>query len=132
MAKPLNRIPMNRFAYHSHDDGWFNKLFVEDLRDYKSLLSNVIISKLEVITRRTFTELPDEITSVLLESTREGLFIDLSRIVKTRVKVKVPLTGIGHHTDMDRVYNFREEIKDYKIFIEYSETKKSWQLLKEG
>ncbi|WP_052675853.1 hypothetical protein [Paenibacillus sp. IHBB 10380] len=131
MAKPMKSIPMNRFAYYAHDDGWFNKLYVTDLRDYESLLSNVIINKLGLLTGRLFPKLPSDISSILLECTREGLFIDLSKIIKTRGKLKIPIASVGHYTDMDKVYDFKEHIDEYKVIIEYSNVNKSWKVIRE-
>ncbi|TJY41995.1 peptide ABC transporter permease [Cohnella pontilimi] len=128
-AKPLNQIPMRRFAYYAHDDGWFNKLYVTELDDYKNLLARVIALKLQKLTGRKFHDIPIELSSVLLECTRDGLFIDLSRVIKSTTELKIPITAIGHYTDMDKVNDFREEIKDYKAWLVYS--KKSWKLIKE-
>ncbi|OPH62178.1 hypothetical protein BC351_02810 [Paenibacillus ferrarius] len=130
LARPLHSLPMLRFAYYAHDDGWFNKLYVTNLPDYEMLLSKVVIYKLQKLTGRILENIPEEISSVLLESTRDGLFIDLSKTVKNSIELKIPIAAIGHFTDMDKVYDFREEISDYKVWLVYS--KKSWKLIKEG
>lgn len=129
LAKPLHKIPKIRFAYFAHDDGWFNKLYVTDLYDYETLLARVITLKLHKLTGRKFYDIPKDISSVLLECTRDGLFIDLSRVIKSTVELRIPITAIGHYTDMDRVYDLREEISDYKVWLVYS--KKLWKLIKE-
>jgi hypothetical protein len=129
LARPLQNVPKVRFAYFAHDDGWFNKLYVTDLHDYEILLSKVIILKLQELTGRKFENIPEEISSVLLESTKDGLFIDLSKAIKSSVEFKIPITAIGHYTDMDKVYDFREEIRDYKVWLVYS--KKLWKLINE-
>jgi hypothetical protein len=129
LAKPLNKVPKRRFAYFAHDDGWFNKLYVTDLHDYEILLARVITLKLHRLTGRKYYDIPKDISSVLLEFTRDGLFIDLSRAIKSTFEFKVPITAIGHYTDMDKVYDFREEVSDYKVWLVYS--KKLWKLIKE-
>ncbi|MDQ0878930.1 hypothetical protein QFZ77_007589 [Paenibacillus sp. V4I3] len=129
LARPLHNVPKERFAYFAHDDGWFNKLYVTDLHDYEMLLSKVIILKLQKLTGRKLENIPKEISSVLLESTRDGLFIDLSKTIKNSIELKIPIAAIGHFTDMDKVYDFREEISDYKVWLVYS--KKLWKLIKE-
>jgi uncharacterized LabA/DUF88 family protein len=129
LARPLTRIPKIRFAYHAHDDGWFNKLYVTDLQDYEILLANVIPSKLRKLTGRKMNDIPKDVASALLEFTRDGLFIDLSRLIKSRAELKVPITTISHFTDMDEVYNFRKEVRDYKLWLVYSQ--KLWKLIKE-
>jgi hypothetical protein len=131
LARPLNRVIiskiMNRFAYYSHDDGWFNKLYVRSFQDYETILVNVIINKLQKITNRRIAALPANISSYLLESTVEGLFIDFSRITKNRTEIRLPIALIGHHTDMDKVYNFKNENSSNKVWLEYS--KKTWKVV---
>ncbi|WP_442600735.1 hypothetical protein [Paenibacillus sp. KN14-4R] len=130
LAKPLREIPMIRFAYYAHDDGWFNKLYVSLLEDYKVILSRTITLKLHKLTKRSFVEMPNNIAKVLLESALEGLLIDLSKITKSKTDIKIPIAAVGHYTDMDKVYNFKEEITEYKVWLVYS--KKTWKFFREG
>jgi len=127
LAKPLHQIPKVRFAYYAHDDGWFNKLYVTNLDDYESILSKVLVFKLHRITKRNYTGIPGSISNVLVEATKEGLFIDLSKLQKSKVETKIPITAVGHYRDMDQVYDLRDEIIDYKIWLVYSD--KSWRLV---
>jgi len=129
LAKPLHKIPMKRFAYFAHDDGWFNKLYIKNPQDYENLLANVITLKLHKLTGRKFRDIPKDISSVLIEYTEDGLFIDFSRVIKSTVELKIPITFIGQLTDMDKVYDFREKIIDYKVWLVYS--KRMWNLIKE-
>ena len=55
-----------------------------------------------------------------------GLFIDLSKIKKSRNEVAIPITAIGHYRDMDKVYDLRDEIEEYKLYLVYSQ--KSWRM----
>jgi len=126
LAEPLHRLPMARFAYYAHDDGWFNKLYVTDIEDYECLLWKVLLLKLTKLTRRSFVDIPPNLSMVLLEFTKEGLFIDLSKIKKSRNEVAIPITAIGHYRDMDKVYDLRDEIEEYKLYLVYSQ--KSWRM----
>lgn len=131
LARPLNQDSfkkiMNRFAYYAHDDGWFNKLYVNNIDDFEILLSRVIMDKLRKFTKRKFSGLPKHLTSLLLDSTRKGLFIDFTRVQMNRTSVRVPFTTVGHFTDMDMVYDLRDEIDNYMVWLEYS--KKNWTLI---
>lgn len=126
LAEPLHRLPMARFAYYAHDDGWFNKLYVTDLLDFERLLSKVLLLKLMRLTRKSFEDIPPSISSVLLESTKEGLFIDLLKIKNSRNEVAIPIAAVGHYRDMDKVYDLRNEIEEYKLYLVYS--RKLWKL----
>lgn len=46
-----------------------------------------------------------KIRNLISEGTREGLFIDLTKTIKYKGKLRVPITAIGHYTDMDKVYD---------------------------
>lgn len=129
LAKPLNDIPKVRFAYYAHDDGWFNKLYVTKLEDYEMILSKAVVFKLQKLTRRSIIDIPSDISRILLESTKEGLFIDLSKIKKGKGEIQIPITAVGHYRDMDRVYDLKDEITDYKIRLVYS--KSAWKLIQE-
>ena len=131
LGMPLYNLPKTRFSYFAHDDGWFNKLYVTDLYDYEIILARVITLKLHKLTGRNFYDIPKEISSVLLECTSDGLFIDLSRIIKSKTELKIPITAIGHYKDMDKVYDLRDEISDYKVWLVYSNSKKLWKLIPE-
>jgi len=84
---------------------------------------------LNKLTGRQVQEIPKDISSVLLEWTRDGLLIDLSKIQKSKAELRIPITFIGHDIDMDGVYDFRKEIRDYKVWLVYS--KKVWKFIKE-
>ena len=129
LAKPLYDIPKIRFAYYAHDDGWVNKLYVTRPEEYESILSKVIVFKLQQLTKRSINHLPNEIAKVLLESTKEGLFIDLLKIEKNKFEIKIPVTTVGHYRDMDKVYDLKDEITEYKFWLVYS--KKKWKLIEE-
>ncbi|MUT66737.1 hypothetical protein [Paenibacillus sp. NEAU-GSW1] len=129
LARPLHKIPMNRFAYFAHDDGWFNKLYITEHQDYENLLANVIPMKLRRLTGRKVNGIPSAIASKLVTCAKDGLFIDLSNVIKSRTQLKIPMTAIGHWTDMDQVYNLREEINHYQIWLLYSN--KVWRIVKE-
>ncbi|MBM7569259.1 hypothetical protein [Paenibacillus sacheonensis] len=129
LAKPLHDIPKARFAYYAHDDGWFNKLYVKKLEDFEELLSRAIVLKLRKMTRRSMVEIPNEIAKVLMESTKEGLLIDLSRMKKSKTEIQIPITAVGHFTDMDNVYELKEAVTDANVKLVYS--KQTWKLIKE-
>ncbi|SDX03659.1 hypothetical protein [Paenibacillus sp. CF384] len=126
-ARPLHQVPKVRFAYYAHDDGWFNKLYVTDLHDYEVLLANVIVEKLRKLTGREFGPIPTEISTALLQFTRDGLYIDLSKAIMDTAEYKIPIAAVGHFTDMDNVYELRNKICEYSTWLVYS--KSVWKLI---
>jgi len=130
MAKPLYSIPNSRFAYYAHDDGWFNKLYVTQIEDYQVMLSRVITHKLRSITKRSYIEIPLDVSEHIIHLTREGLLIDFAKVQKSKIGVMLPITIVGHDTDMDNIIKLKDEISEYKIWLEYS--RKAWKLIVEG
>ncbi|MBP2001388.1 hypothetical protein J2Z69_002431 [Paenibacillus shirakamiensis] len=127
LAKPLHKIPMARFAYYAHDDGWFNKLYVASVEEYKVILSKVLVLKLVGLTNRAFEEIPSHISDIFLKYTKEGLFIDLSKTHKSKMEIKIPLAVVGQYRDMDTVIELQKETRDYKHWLVYSDS--AWQLI---
>ncbi|AIQ15013.1 hypothetical protein [Paenibacillus durus] len=129
LGRSLSDIPKIKYAYYAHDDGWYNRLYVTEKEDYKILLARVIVSKIRRLTRRLVGKIPSDISTLIFESTKQGLFIDLSKINKNRIEIKIPITTVGHYTNMDKVYNLKDEIIDYKTWLVFS--KKKWKFVKE-
>lgn len=129
LAKPLNDIPKRRFAYYSHDDGWFNKIYVSQLQDYELILSKVVMFKLRKFTRKQISPIPSDISKILLEATKEGLFINFSKLVTNKLEIRIPITAVGHYMDMDAVYELKDEITDYKIWL--VQQNREWRLINE-
>ena len=130
LANPLRKLPITRFAYYAHDDGWFNKLFVNQLSDYSILLSKVIINKINVFSGRNYVSISAELEHQLLEKTTNGLLIDFKKIIKNRNEIRIPVSEVGQFTDMDKVYDMRSEITDCNTWLIFSN--KKCELIIEG
>lgn len=130
LARPLKKMPMDRFAYYAHDDGWFNKLFVKQISDYETLLSKVIINKINNFTGKNYMKMPIEIKQKLIEKTVNGLFIDFKTIIKNRNEIRIPLIEVGKFTDMDKVFDLRKERRNYNTWLIFSGEK--CELIEEG
>jgi len=129
LAEPLHVTPKHRFAYYAHDDGWFNKLYVSELADYKVMLSRVITLKLQKFTRKQITHIPNDIAKILLNATKEGLFIDFSKLETNKLEISIPITAVGHYMDMDAVYDLKDAISDYKIWL--VQRNREWRVIYE-
>lgn len=126
LAEPLNGLPLSRFAYYGHDDGWFNKTYFSRIEDYEELLSGVVLSKLSFFTGKERNDLPDALKKSLMDLTTYGLFIDFRRIKAEGSEIRVPIATVGHHIEMDLVYELRDTITDVGVWLVYSEGK--WRL----
>jgi hypothetical protein len=121
---PLHEIPKERFAYFAHDDGWFNKIYVTYLEEYQVMLSQVIVLKVHRLMGRFVDNIPCEISSKLLQYTREGLFMDFAKITKNKHELKIPVALIGCSTNMDKVYDHRDVLAEYNMWLVH--TRNGW------
>lgn len=100
----------NRFVYLAHDDGWFNKIFYKDINQSIYMLRHLIPKKLKSF-RKHVPPLSIDIGEQLMLFARDGILIELSRIIKSRNSVEIPITIIGKNIDFDDVYNNMERHK---------------------
>ncbi|AIQ65428.1 hypothetical protein PSTEL_22255 [Paenibacillus stellifer] len=100
----------NRFVYLAHDDGWFNRVFFKDINQSINMLRHLIPHKLTAY-RRHVPPLSMDTGEQLMLLARDGILIELSRIIKARNSVEIPFTIIGQNMDFDDVYNNMERHK---------------------
>ncbi|OKP83469.1 hypothetical protein A3844_21760 [Paenibacillus helianthi] len=114
----------NKFVYLAHDDGWFNKIFYKDKNQYIDVLGRLISNKLKSY-RKNVPPLGQDIGELLTLFAKDGILIDLYRIVKFRNSVEIPFNIIGRIMNFDDVYNNMERHKA-KANSEY------WLVYKKG
>ncbi|GIN86553.1 oxalate:formate antiporter [Heyndrickxia sporothermodurans] len=138
---PFYRKLNNRFAYLSHDDGWFNKIYYRTFDDFYTALGVSISSKLNEKGEKTFFGLkkkkeipfiPIEILYPFIEEMKEGMIISIERAVHTRTTVEIPIWVIGDYYDMDEMLDeyeflnsrpldgkivFDRKAKEWKAFV---------------
>lgn len=114
---PFYRKLNNRFAYLSHDDGWFNKTYYRSFDDFYITLSESISSKLNEKGEKTLFGwkkkreiplIPVEILYPFIEDMKEGMVISIEKAVHSRTSVEIPIWVIGDYYDMDEMYEVYE------------------------
>jgi hypothetical protein len=101
----------NKFVYLAHDDGWYNKVFYKDKNDFIDLLRNLIPNRLKTYKKNVQQPLSRDVGQQLALLARDGILIDLYRIIKLRNSVEIPFNIIGKMLDFDDVYNNMERYK---------------------
>lgn len=102
----------NRFAYLAHDDGWYNKLYFREKKDYLSMLQELIPNRIKAAYKKKNVQpLSSEIGQQLLHMAGSGLLIDLYRTIKGKGRIEIPINVIGAIADFDDVYNNMERYK---------------------
>ncbi|MEN3005555.1 hypothetical protein [Dehalobacterium formicoaceticum] len=105
----------NQFAYLAHDDGFFCKLYCRHIEDFATLLAKKIQSCIEGKTKYSISE-PDKLISCcLLELAENGLLIDFDELTADDDHIFVNYFLVGKYTDMDRILNENERLKEKAI-----------------
>lgn len=112
MFKPL-QLPFfeqlqNRFAYLAHDDGWYCKLYYQDVNDFLS----VLCGKVKGDMRLLLPDNPDAIYEELLGLATSGILIDLDEISTKKGNIEVKIYTVGGYTNMDDIWNNLQQIKN--------------------
>ncbi|MCI6361992.1 hypothetical protein [Intestinimonas butyriciproducens] len=97
----------NRFAYLSHDDSWYWKLYAQNIDDFLYILCGRLAKCIEL-------PLPDNTQMIheqLLYKAREGILIDLNEAVCKNNGIDVRLYTIGEYANMDKILNYLSQIK---------------------
>jgi len=120
MYEPLNTpffdTLQNNYAYLSHDDGWYCKLYCKEWQT----LTSILLNKLLKCVQQTFCDkvhsLPDGLVEKITEISTRGLFIQLDVEIKKGKQIQnnkianVKLYEVGEYEDMDKLFNNLENI----------------------
>lgn len=131
----------NRFVYLSKDDGWWNKVYYRNMRDFYRMIGDVIALKAgEKKTdkgilgiKRKQTLLPGINIDVLLnlkQLMKEGLLFSIRDMKKTRSTLEIPLWIIGHFEYMDDMIDeYRKAVKTrYDVKLVFDKRLKEWKM----
>jgi len=105
----------NKFAYMSHDDGWFSKVYYRNMNDFYRMLSQVISGKLTGVKteknllgfrrKREFPPVSKEVLKSLTSVFKEGAVFSLKKVEQNRNRLDIPLWVIGDFTNMDDMFD---------------------------
>ncbi|SHH92657.1 hypothetical protein SAMN02745823_01470 [Sporobacter termitidis DSM 10068] len=107
----VNTTLKNRFAYWTHDDGWYNKVYLSDPDDFLPVLSHAVGSVVSGEDDRADL-LPKETARTLLSLSHDGLLIDYEHITVTKSGTELPFYIIGKVTDYDDLLNNLQKYKE--------------------
>ncbi len=127
LKQPFIPALENNYAYWSHDDGFFNCLYIKKITDYAPMLKRILLKKLSLVTTEKFSEIPISIAKQLVSLTPKGLYIDFKKTTKTQCALNLSILLIGNYPNMDEIYNnHRDKMDGEKVNLVYNEGK--WQI----
>ena len=106
LRSPFFEVLQNRFAYLSHDDGWYCKIFCRHPCNFFAVLFKKIFANSEMIC-----EPPDKIMEQALQLATKGLLIDLEDTFHKDGIVEAEMYTVGDYSDMDSILNNFQQIK---------------------
>jgi hypothetical protein len=131
----------NRYAYLSHDDGWFNKVYYRDFEDFYHMLGATLSSKLSTVKsgkglfgmkkEKPYPVIGKEVIHSFQDKLKEGMVISLEKAVLTRGKIEIPIWVIGDYYDMDEMAEDYKQIRKLPAngLLSYDRKTKSWSAL---
>lgn len=115
MFKPL-RSPFfdvldNRFAYLSHDDGFFCKLYCREISDFYDILHGKMICLTECISNKRVERFSKDIQNRLLDLSQSGLLLDFDEMIVNNDEISLEIFIVGKYDDMDKILNNCQVLK---------------------
>lgn len=116
MFKPLyspffNEL-QNRFAYLSHDDGFFCKLYYRNLEDFLDVINGKIVSLTKSLTKKDINDIDIYTLKNLLQIAETGLLLDFGEAGANNNEFFVNAYSIGKRTNIDEIINGRKKLKE--------------------
>jgi len=116
LKSPFWETLQNNFAYLSHDDGWYCKLYCRNQQDSASIL----INKLQNVIQKALCEntffLPNDLIEKTKEVSKRGLLVKLDTSVQREKAAVVKLYEVGEYHNIDDLFNSIEQEKPPVFF----------------
>ena len=106
----------NRYAYWSHDDGWYNELYSQNIYEFAPVIANAILLRNAKLESEKVNFLNEEVSKKLLELSGDGLLLDFSKGIVNDKNINIPIYTIGKLLDMDDMYNNLDKYKNKALF----------------
>jgi len=122
LKSPFFDTLQNNYAYLSHDDGWYCKLYCKEQHILNSILLNKLHKSLQSESCDTIPSLSYELTEKVMELSKRGLLIQLNVLSQKSKKVKktnvasIKLYTVGEVNNMDYLLNNLENLQSQLSF----------------
>ncbi|MDF1508592.1 hypothetical protein PZE06_10365 [Robertmurraya sp. DFI.2.37] len=120
LRTPFYQQLRNRFVYLAHDDGWWNKVYYRNMKDFYHMLGEVLAAKmtdsklaksiLGIKKKRPFPPIHMELILNMKIMMKEGILISIHDNVQTRTAIEIPIWVLGDFDNMDDMYEEYEKM----------------------
>lgn len=123
MFEPL-RTPFfsslqNKFAYLSHDDGWYCKIYCEDRKMPLLLVQNKILDSIYNAINYDAKPLTKDLFEKIAEFSTEGILLEIELLKQKNKKMlflDVNLYNVGMYENMDDLFNNLKNMDLHPVF----------------
>jgi len=105
LKSPFFEVLQNNFAYLSHDDGLYCKLFCKKWQSSISILFNKLQKNIQTALCNNEYTLPKNLIEAIQKLAVSGLLISLDLSKKQRKMCTVKLYEVGKHENPDILFN---------------------------
>ena len=108
---PFFDVLQNNYAYLSHDDGWYCKLYCKDWQAPISIFLNKLLKSVQELFDDSISSLPDSLAEKIVELSTLGLFVKLeisrqkNKVTHKGKTATIKLYEVGEHDDIDNLFN---------------------------
>ena len=126
LKSPFFDALQNSYAYLSHDDGWYCKLFCKGWDIPNSILINKLLNTVQQAFCSRTTSLPDGLSERITELSVKGLVVQIDILKQTKKAARaddqatIKLYDVGEIENMDNLFNNLEDIMSGKCRHRYT------------
>ncbi|WP_353097470.1 hypothetical protein [Tissierella praeacuta] len=135
--KPLDEPFMNwlnnKYIYLAHDDDYWTKIYMENIKDYKSVMHGKILDALKG-RKKHIEPLPDDIIDYIFKHSQYGILFDFENITFYNGKTGVKISKLGKNYNYDKIFDVfkrKEYFTNISIYLEYNSRNKKWSMSRE-
>jgi len=129
MTKPLDSYQIsglnNKYAYNSHDDDWFVRVYMKDTKSYLSVIEYKILRELKG-RKKYIAPLTDTILKQIYDFAKGGAVIDFEESYLTGVHIY----KIGAFNDIDSIHRTLDKRRENLggLCLYYDTKLKKWNI----
>lgn len=105
LKSPFFENLQNKFAYLSHDDGWYCKLYCEEWETSVSILVNKVQRSIQKAFHNNECVLPHDAIEFIRKLSHAGLLVDLDFSMQKRNICTLKLYEVGKCENIDKLFN---------------------------
>jgi len=116
----------NRYAYLCHDDDYMVKVYMQDIREYREVIHNKILSELKG-RKKSIEPIPSNILDKLYDIFKSGAAFDFENAYSNGVNI-YPIKKDGYIDDIHKSLDRQRNVPGCGICLDYNPKTKRWNI----